>query len=78
MPHQASPISVHFRTLHGTTYAVSRCDGAPVSDFFAVHRTRPDQGRDMQWARAFLDGVLRAPRVDGAKSGICIYPKGGR
>ena len=67
MKHQAAPISVHFRALHGTTYAVSRCDGTPVSDFFAVHRSRRDQGRDMQWARAFLDAVLKAPRVTGVR-----------
>ena len=67
MTHQAAPLTVHFRRAGGSTVALARCDGAAVSGLFYVNRRDPNLSPERQWARAFLEGVLKAPRVTGVR-----------
>ena len=48
--------------------AIARCDGAAVSSPYLIQRKEPRCSRHMQWARAFLEGVLKAPVVVGVRS----------
>jgi len=67
--HQSAPLTVQVR--RGTKIGdivFAKCDGAIVSGQYSIHKKDARWSLDVQWARAFLDGVRNAPEVVGVRS----------
>jgi hypothetical protein len=63
--HVPAPLSVEFRETSSGIALMSRVHGATMSGPFHVFPRNPSFTVERQWARAFLEGVIRAPFVVG-------------
>jgi hypothetical protein len=65
--HVPAPLSVELRAFRAGKAALARVHGAPVSGLYHVFPRNPSFTVERQWARAFLEGIVRAPDVVGVR-----------